>query len=83
MASFLLPKSEPQSVPIKQISITNTDVPMSTVVVQPTVTTVDTNVVNTIPKMEISRKIVRIGAIPATIRTQPRVLPKICRPKEE
>lgn len=78
LASFLLPKGENVN---KQYIIDN-------VVLKPNVTTTTSspapvNTVNTVPKIDMDRKIVKLKEVPIINRTRPeKVLPKI-KPKEK
>lgn len=96
LASFLLPKTENVQNSVQNIStisnihnvqnlqkpvpIPALSVPVCNVIVKPVVTATGEN--GTGPRVEIDRKIVRVGSIPYTSRNQFRTLPKM-KPKEK
>lgn len=96
LASFLLPKTENVQNSVQNIStisnihnvqnlqkpvpIPALSIPVNNVIVKPAVTAVGDN--GTGPRVEIDRKIVRVGTIPYTSRNQCRTLPKM-KPKEK
>lgn len=75
LASFLLPKNETS----KQYVT-----PVKNIVLKPVVASGNTSVVNTVPKLDINRKIVKLKNIPNNSKNsiQEKKLPKI-KPKEE
>lgn len=96
LASFLIPKTENVQNSVQNIStisniqnvqnsqkpvpIPALSIPVSNVIVKPAVTAASEN--GTGPRVEIDRKIVRVGTIPYTSRNQVRTLPKM-KPKEK
>lgn len=77
LASFLVPKNG--TVNVSNVSNQYNITPVTNVVLKPAAAAV-ANVDNMVPRVEIDRKIVRIGTIPKA--TQARVLPKM-KPKEK